>query len=412
TQGCGIGQVERDWEANAALVDCAAAGDAEALTYLGLLHWSVVESEHPDWSGLDPDLTEEELRSTGWRLLREAAAKGEGAAQNELGVAYYHGDYGVDVDFDQAHSWFERAQESGDDISGYNLARMHARGDGVTADYDVAMEFLSSSAERGYAPSKCLLREVRALDAEAPESQRLAQLSSIFERDQVSPCYTPDVVSAVAGRLDEFAWTIDRAAGNISIEIEERRRRSAAVPADERSCAVYRALSRNLDVEEIKFFRPSTRYDEWRDDFDTGDPWSFSRETGETELLSIGDEQFEVPVLDHFEFDAQPLFSSIFSGPELSIDHCFGDGAGASRFTFQSLDRLYAEAAAIANGDDVFVTIYSASRVGYSEDGTYALVYEQSYCGGLCGAGGFVLLERDPETALWSVIGFRNVWVS
>lgn len=50
------------------------------------------------------------------------------------------------------------------------------------------------------------------------------------------------------------------------------------------------------------------------------------------------------------------------------------------------------------------------SRVGFSADGTQALFYVSGNCGGLCGAGYYVLMERHYEH--WVIKKEINVWVA
>jgi hypothetical protein len=50
------------------------------------------------------------------------------------------------------------------------------------------------------------------------------------------------------------------------------------------------------------------------------------------------------------------------------------------------------------------------SRVGFSADGTQALFYVSGNCGGLCGAGYYVVMERHNEH--WMIKKEINVWVS
>jgi len=50
------------------------------------------------------------------------------------------------------------------------------------------------------------------------------------------------------------------------------------------------------------------------------------------------------------------------------------------------------------------------SRVGLDEQGTHALVYVNHSCGGLCGDGGMVLLERRGDR--WVVLKYAVMWVS
>jgi len=50
------------------------------------------------------------------------------------------------------------------------------------------------------------------------------------------------------------------------------------------------------------------------------------------------------------------------------------------------------------------------SRVGFSQDGSVALVYVSQYCGSLCGFGGYVLYRREGEE--WREIAFLHRWDS
>jgi hypothetical protein len=50
------------------------------------------------------------------------------------------------------------------------------------------------------------------------------------------------------------------------------------------------------------------------------------------------------------------------------------------------------------------------SPVGYNTQGTEALVYLERNCGGLCGAGGLVVLKK--ENGRWVVKDYVNLWVS
>jgi hypothetical protein len=50
------------------------------------------------------------------------------------------------------------------------------------------------------------------------------------------------------------------------------------------------------------------------------------------------------------------------------------------------------------------------SRVGFSADGTQALFYVSGNCGGFCGAGYYVVIERHNEH--WMIKKEINVWVS
>jgi hypothetical protein len=55
-------------------------------------------------------------------------------------------------------------------------------------------------------------------------------------------------------------------------------------------------------------------------------------------------------------------------------------------------------------------TIVRFSRIGYSCDGNQALLYRSQSCGGLCGSGDLVILEKKGDK--WQVVLTRMLWIS
>jgi TPR repeat protein len=154
---CGVQRAEQEWRANPALEACAARGEARAMAYLGMLYWGESQSTDISSNGLDPKLTAEQLRAEGARLLVGAAEQNDHLAQNELGLAYFEGRYGLPIDEAEALRLFESAAAQGDEVAEYNLARVHFSGRGVPASNVEAERLLRSSAERGYRPARCAL---------------------------------------------------------------------------------------------------------------------------------------------------------------------------------------------------------------------------------------------------------------
>jgi hypothetical protein len=54
--------------------------------------------------------------------------------------------------------------------------------------------------------------------------------------------------------------------------------------------------------------------------------------------------------------------------------------------------------------------IVSFSRVGFSEDGTQALFYLSNHCGGLCGGGMYVVMEK--RNGSWVIEKEIEMWIS
>lgn len=58
----------------------------------------------------------------------------------------------------------------------------------------------------------------------------------------------------------------------------------------------------------------------------------------------------------------------------------------------------------------VYHYVVSVTRAGVSSDGRQALISLSSWCGGLCGSGWLMVLERDDDH--WRVRGMLMTWVS
>ena len=54
--------------------------------------------------------------------------------------------------------------------------------------------------------------------------------------------------------------------------------------------------------------------------------------------------------------------------------------------------------------------IMAFSRVGFNEDGTQALLYASNTCGGLCGGGYYVLMEK--HNGRWVIVKEIEMWIS
>jgi hypothetical protein len=83
-----------------------------------------------------------------FQALREAAERGEAAAQFEIGRAYYRG-IEVQANFAEAIKWFTRAAELGLAAAMNNLGVIHARGEGVPPDLVEAYKWFALSARAG-----------------------------------------------------------------------------------------------------------------------------------------------------------------------------------------------------------------------------------------------------------------------
>jgi len=80
--------------------------------------------------------------------LRQAAARGDAAAQYIIGVHYADG-VGTKADLKAAAKWFERAASAGLAPAQYRLAAMYERGIGVEQDLGQARTWYAAAAEKG-----------------------------------------------------------------------------------------------------------------------------------------------------------------------------------------------------------------------------------------------------------------------
>ena len=85
--------------------------------------------------------------------LQKKAEKGDAAAQNELGLAYYEGD-GVEQDYETAVLWFEKSAGQGYAEGQDNLGDCYYYGKGVEQDYEKAVQWYAKAAEQGHAKAQ------------------------------------------------------------------------------------------------------------------------------------------------------------------------------------------------------------------------------------------------------------------
>lgn len=93
------------------------------------------------------------------KWCRLAAEAGDMLGQLNLGVCYYNGDCGLDVDYKEAVKWFLKAAEQGDAKAQYLTGRCYGHGEGVEQNDDEAFKWLRLAARQGYEPAQELLRE-------------------------------------------------------------------------------------------------------------------------------------------------------------------------------------------------------------------------------------------------------------
>ena len=85
-----------------------------------------------------------------WKPLAE---RGNAEAQYRLGVALRTG-AGIDVDYERAAHWLERASKAGHVDATFALAAMVQKGRGVKADRSRALALYEQAAQRGHVGAK------------------------------------------------------------------------------------------------------------------------------------------------------------------------------------------------------------------------------------------------------------------
>lgn len=167
---CGVVRAQDENVTSPELEACAVRGIASAEARLGMLYWGESASSYRGSRGIAETLTVPELQAEGRRLIESAARNGNSEAQNELGLAYLDGEYGMETNLDEALRWLRAATDGGDSIAPYNLARMYFSGRGVMQSAAEGETHLRLSARRGYKPGRCSL--ARWLDQHSDRASR------------------------------------------------------------------------------------------------------------------------------------------------------------------------------------------------------------------------------------------------
>ena len=122
----------------------AEGGNPDALARLG---WGYLNKG----SSLKPDA------ELGFKWLNRAAEAGNVNALNYLGMAYRYGTSEVRADPPKSYPFFLKAAKKGDKESQYNVGTALIYGIGTQVDVTQGIDYLTKSAEAGYASSQHLL---------------------------------------------------------------------------------------------------------------------------------------------------------------------------------------------------------------------------------------------------------------
>jgi hypothetical protein len=158
------------------------------------------------------------------RQLRDAAERGDKAAQQQLGYAYGTGT-GVPQDYELAALWFRKAAAQGSMEAQYALATMHRDGLGMLKDDAKAFELFRMSAEQGYPAAQSNLGNAYYTGRGAPVdfveahkwlnlgAARLtgdAQKQSAALRDEIGAKLTPAQLADAQRRAREWMEAFEK----------------------------------------------------------------------------------------------------------------------------------------------------------------------------------------------------------
>ena len=84
------------------------------------------------------------------------AKSGDSEAQTELGLRYYYGSGGIEIDLNKAFSWFKKAANNNNPAAIYQLGTMYESGFRNTKnpDYQKAFDYYKKSADMGYSEAQ------------------------------------------------------------------------------------------------------------------------------------------------------------------------------------------------------------------------------------------------------------------
>ncbi len=185
------------------------------------------------------------------------------------------------------------------------------------------------------------------------------------------------------------------------------------IDADPKTCAIYKSFYSQLPEKNAAFFEGFSRsYAHFPSDRVPKPPQKFERDTGEFEEIEIapGVEPFDRPVRETIEQDTTNYFGVVAEGEKRRISNCFDALDNSPGFYSGPYNLLYARETVLGRDSHEFVSLWTVSPVGFSKDGKSAVMYAGQYCGGLCGLGGFILLEN--KNGAWIVVGDSWLWVS
>ena len=160
----------------------AKAGHSEAQSNLGNMYY--------DGEGVEQNYAE------AFKWYGRAADKGNGVAMYQLGVMYRNGE-GTYKNYNEALRWFrdltgvryynfsvwlEKYPVLHDTIcdAAYNIGEMYRNGEGVTQNYNTALEWYSKAAEAGHEKAQNAIKEIKLQKEQIKSQEELKTAAIIF----------------------------------------------------------------------------------------------------------------------------------------------------------------------------------------------------------------------------------------
>lgn len=131
-------------------------------------------------------------KAEGFRMLKEAAEKGDIESMGQVGYCYLSGT-GVCEDIYEAFKWFHTGADNGDAYSKYRLSEMYFKGITVDKSVKLARRFLKEAFEAGFSHAAFNLAQSYEFDK---ESQSLPD--AIYWYEQGAEAGDPDSIRELA----------------------------------------------------------------------------------------------------------------------------------------------------------------------------------------------------------------------
>lgn len=126
------------------LLYCAERGDFEAQSSVGIRY------------GRGDGVEKNDTLAVKW--FRMSAENGWAQGEYNLGICYYNGEVGLEVDYSEAVKWFRKAAEQGYDSAQYMLGYCYWKGKGVNKSDEQAYEWLRRAARQEHQEAQKLLK--------------------------------------------------------------------------------------------------------------------------------------------------------------------------------------------------------------------------------------------------------------